>query len=235
MIKNDAATDNANGQPGLGHRSSDADHPHVRYRGHRDAEPRRRGSGDGRHIPGERGRRARHGADLERLQGHGTPHVPGLREDLRRGHTHAPLHVRPVDGHRVRGHSDGRNRDGQSRSRPRPRHIRHLAVNAMFREMGYRFPHPEDAYTITDNRYLNTLLQQCYHGTACHFTITPEITAYPAVGISNQIVFPNGMPAQILKHTGFNATDVAVLKVDGQNMPTVPLADRPSTFSRGRS
>ena len=111
--------------------------------------------------------------------------------------------------------------------------LRHLAVNAMFREMGYRFPHPEDAYTITDNRYLNTLLQQCYHGTACHFTITPEITAYPAVGISNQIVFPTAMPAQILKHTGFNATDVAVLKVNGQNMPTVPLAKSALDLQQG--
>lgn len=104
--------------------------------------------------------------------------------------------------------------------------LRHLAVNTMFHQIWprYRFAQPQNAYKITDAPYLNTLLQQCYHGTACHFTITPEITAYPAVGIGSQIVFPTAMPAQILKRTGFSSTDVAVLKVNGQNMATVPLA-----------
>ena len=113
--------------------------------------------------------------------------------------------------------------------------LRHLAVNTMFHQIWprYRFPQPQDAYNITDNRYLNTLLHQCYNGTACHFTITPEITAYPAVGISNQIVFPTAMPAQILKRTGFNSTDVAVLKVNGQNMPTVPLAKSALDLQQG--
>ena len=104
--------------------------------------------------------------------------------------------------------------------------VRHYATNMMFHSIfpEYRFPQPMDAYTITDNRYLNTLLRQCYSGVACHFEVTPVITVYPTVGIGSQIQTPTPMPAQILKRTGFDTTDVAVLKVNGANMPTVPLA-----------
>lgn len=100
---------------------------------------------------------------------------------------------------------------------------------------GYSYPtnssSPFDQYTLPVN-YQNVLLQECYRAVACQFTITPIETVYSAVDVA-QSQLPKGAPARILTSTGFNNTDIAVLQVNGTNMPTVSLGDTASNLVTG--
>src|SRR2546425_5078259 len=119
---------------------------------------------------------------------------------------------------------------------PDQQSIRNYAANRLVLEgYGYNYPtknsSPFDQYTLPVN-YQNVLLQQCYHAVACDFTITPIETVYSAVDVA-QSQLPKGTPARILTSTGFNNTDIAVLQVNGTNMPTVSLGDAATDLATG--
>ncbi|MGZ5306848.1 MAG: trypsin-like peptidase domain-containing protein [Actinomycetota bacterium] len=119
---------------------------------------------------------------------------------------------------------------------PEEQSMRNYATNKLVLEgYGYSYPNasssPFDQYTLPLG-YQNQLLQQCYRAVACDFTITPIETVYSAVDVA-QGQLPKGAPARILTSTGFSNTDVAVLQVNGTNMPTVSLADTVSNLQTG--
>jgi hypothetical protein len=58
------------------------------------------------------------------------------------------------------------------------------------------------------------------------------VAAYTAVQIAG-FQTPKGQPARILKSTGFDATDVTVLKIDGSNLPTVALGTSADALASG--
>jgi S1-C subfamily serine protease len=116
--------------------------------------------------------------------------------------------------------------------------IHNYAANQIFfgGGLGYRLESnqsPYERYTISSNRFLNSLLQQCYSGVACSFKVQPTVTFYSPVQIAGASA-PKGMPARVLKSTGFDDTDVAVIQVDGNNMPTVPLATTANNLTSGQ-
>jgi S1-C subfamily serine protease len=119
---------------------------------------------------------------------------------------------------------------------PEEQSMRNYAANKIVLEgYGYDYPDasssPFDQYTLPLG-YQNQLLQQCYHAVACDFTITPIETVYSAVDVA-QGQLPKGTPARILTSTGFANTDVAVLQVNGTNMPTVSLGTTASDLQTG--
>jgi S1-C subfamily serine protease len=117
---------------------------------------------------------------------------------------------------------------------PDEQSLRNYAANRLILE-GYGYNYgggsPFDQYYL-NYRYQTQLLRQCYKGVACTFKITPIETVYSAVDIA-QMQLPKGTPARILTSTGFENTDVAILQVNGTNMPTVPLADTATNLSPG--
>ncbi len=119
---------------------------------------------------------------------------------------------------------------------PDEKEMRNYAANSLILE-GYDYSYPTNnsskfaQYTLPVN-YQNVLLQQCYKAIACDFTITPIVTVYSAVDIA-QTQLSKGTPARVLASTGFENTDVAVLQVNGTNMPTVRLADTAAGLTSG--
>jgi S1-C subfamily serine protease len=85
-----------------------------------------------------------------------------------------------------------------------------------------RLSDPRAQVQLRDS-WWNTVLQQCYDGTVCTVTIARQTSVYTPVAIAGQEL-PKPMTARVLRSTGFDSTDVAILQVDGQNMPTVALA-----------
>jgi S1-C subfamily serine protease len=81
---------------------------------------------------------------------------------------------------------------------------------------------------------LSTLLQQCYDGVSCRFDIKRTVRVYTPVQIAG-VSAPKPLSARVLKSTGADTTDVAVLQVDGSNMPTVPLATTTDDLKSGQS
>jgi len=118
---------------------------------------------------------------------------------------------------------------------PDEQEIHNYAANKLVLEgLDYTYDgSPFDQYTITDNRYYNQMLQQCYSGVACTFEITPLVTVYTAKDIAGSQE-PTGMEARVLAATTFEDTDVAVLQVNGTNMPTVPLAKTAGGLQSGQ-
>jgi len=119
---------------------------------------------------------------------------------------------------------------------PDEQSMRNYAANRLVLEgYGYRYPSanssPFDQYTLPVG-YQNQLLQQCYREVACTFAITPVETVYSAVDVA-QTQLPKGAPARVLTSTGFENTDVAILQVNGSNMPTVQLADTATDLATG--
>jgi S1-C subfamily serine protease len=90
-----------------------------------------------------------------------------------------------------------------------------------------------DQYTV-GNSYFNGLLQQCYSGVACRFEIDSVVDVYTPVAIAGTSS-PKGLRARVLKAEGSKAgeTDIAVVQVDGTNLPTVPLAKTASDLQSG--
>jgi len=119
---------------------------------------------------------------------------------------------------------------------PDAQSMQNYAANKIVLEgYGYTYPtassSPFDQYTLPIG-YRNQLLQQCYHKVACDFTISPIETVYSAIDVA-QSQLPKGAPARILTSTGFANTDVAVLQVNGTNMPTVSLGQTASSLQTG--
>ena len=85
----------------------------------------------------------------------------------------------------------------------------------------------EARYVLPDDAFWNHELQACYAGDHCEYTITPRVSVYPAVQIAG-VSTPKPLRATVVKATGFDATDVAVLQVDSttelSGTPTVALA-----------
>ncbi len=114
--------------------------------------------------------------------------------------------------------------------------MRNYAANRLVLEgFGYDYPNANssrfDQFTLPVG-WQNVLLQQCYKAVACRFTITPIETVFSPVDIA-QTQLPKGTPARILTSTGFENTDVAVLQVNGSNMPTVSLGDTAGDLATG--
>ena len=119
---------------------------------------------------------------------------------------------------------------------PEQQTMQNYGANKMVLEgYGYSYPtntsSPFDQYTLP-LAYRNRLLQQCYKGIACRFTITPLVTVFSPVDIA-QTQLPKGAPARVLTSTGFENTDVAVLQVNGANMPTAALATTAGDLATG--
>jgi serine protease Do len=107
---------------------------------------------------------------------------------------------------------------------PSRQQMRNYAANRLVLDsFDYTYDSPFTQYRVSDG-YINRLLQQCYRGVACKIAVTPLVNVYTGVQIADKKL-ANAMPARVLTSTGFDATDVAVVKVDGTNMPTVPLAE----------
>jgi S1-C subfamily serine protease len=119
---------------------------------------------------------------------------------------------------------------------PEQQAMQNYGANKMVLEgWNYTYPSqdssPFDQYTLPIG-YRNQLLQQCYKGVACDFTITPIVTVFSPVDIA-QTQLPKGAPARVLTSTGFENTDVAVLQVNGANMPTAALAQTAGDLASG--
>lgn len=119
---------------------------------------------------------------------------------------------------------------------PEQQAMQNYGANKMVLE-GWNYTYPSqdsssfEQYTLPV-RWQNQLLQQCYRGVACDFTITPIVTVFSPVDIA-QTQLPKGAPARVLTSTGFENTDVAVLQVNGANMPTVALAQTAGDLASG--
>lgn len=116
---------------------------------------------------------------------------------------------------------------------PARQDVRNYAANKLF-EFLNKGDNPFDQYTLTADPRLNSLLQQCYEGVACEFRTKRTVRVYTPVQIAG-ISAPKPLSARVLKSTGFDATDVAVVQVDGDNMPTVPLATTANDLKSGQS
>lgn len=116
---------------------------------------------------------------------------------------------------------------------PDERSLRNFAANRLILDaFGYGYDDPFARYRITDWGRLNTLLQQCYRGVACDFGIRTAVTVFTALDVA-QTELPKGAPAQVLTSTGFENTDVAVLKVNASGLPTVALAETATDVAPG--
>jgi len=119
---------------------------------------------------------------------------------------------------------------------PDPASMRNYAANRLILEgFDYTYPNrnssPFDRYTLPVT-WQNVLLQQCYRAVACRFTIRPIVTVYSAADIA-QTRLSKGMPARVLTSTGYRNTDVAILQMNGTNMPTVSLGDTATSLAPG--
>jgi S1-C subfamily serine protease len=111
--------------------------------------------------------------------------------------------------------------------------LRNYAANRLFEVDLAKGESLFDQYTLRDPG-LNSLLEQCYQGVSCHFEIKRTVEVYTPVQIAG-VSAPKPLPARVLKSTGADNTDVAVLQVDGSNMPTVPLATTADDLKSGQS
>jgi S1-C subfamily serine protease len=116
---------------------------------------------------------------------------------------------------------------------PESSKIRAYAANKLLRVELNKGEDPFGRYTLIDG-FWNGLLQQCYDEVACKFRIKRTVRVYTPVQIAG-IAAPKPLSARVLTSTGFGKTDVAVLQVDADNMPTVPLATTASDLKSGQS
>jgi S1-C subfamily serine protease len=116
---------------------------------------------------------------------------------------------------------------------PEPSKIRAYAANKLLRVELNKGEDPFGRYTLIDG-FWNGLLQQCYDQVTCTFRIKRTVQVYTPVQIAG-ISAPKPLSARVLASTGFGKTDVAVLQVDADNMPTVPLATTATDLKSGQS
>jgi S1-C subfamily serine protease len=109
--------------------------------------------------------------------------------------------------------------------------LRNYAANKLFQLP--KGKNPFDQYSGTGDVRLDNLLQQCYDGVACKFQTKRTVRVYIPVQIAG-VSEPKPLPARVLRSTGFDATDVAILQVNAQNMPTVPLATTANDLKSGQ-
>jgi S1-C subfamily serine protease len=119
---------------------------------------------------------------------------------------------------------------------PDQQSLQNYAANKLILEgLKYTYPKPNsspfDQYNLPVSAY-NVVLHQCYKAIDCKFDITPIVTVYTASDVA-QSTLPEGHAARILTSTGFENTDVAILQMEGSNLPTVPLAETANNLSSG--
>lgn len=91
---------------------------------------------------------------------------------------------------------------------------------------------PYTEYKITDNLFIRNLLNQCYSGRACDFNIRTNVTVLTAVNVAGTDV-AQGQTAEVLEATSFQETDVAVIKINTTNLPTIALSESSAELSSG--
>src|SRR3954452_7118385 len=121
---------------------------------------------------------------------------------------------------------------------PDQQSLQNYAANKLILEgLKYTYPNsnssPFEQYNLPVSSY-NVVLHQCYKAIDCDFDITPIVTVYTASDVAESTL-PEGHAARILNFTGFAATDVAILQMEGTNLPTVPLADTANNLASGDS
>ena len=119
---------------------------------------------------------------------------------------------------------------------PDQQSLQNYAANKLILEgLKYTYPNsnssPFEQYNLPVSAY-NVVLHQCYKAIDCKFDITPIVTVYTASDVA-QSTLPQGHAARILTSTGFENTDVAILQMEGSNLPTVPLADTANNLQSG--
>jgi hypothetical protein len=118
--------------------------------------------------------------------------------------------------------------------------VRNYIANQLFftGELGKIFGYsidgydPFDQYDDTGDSVFDQSLRQCYDSVACKFEISPRIKVFTAVQAAGTQQ-PKGAPARVLKSTGFDNTDIAVMQIDGDNLPTVALAESANDLLTG--
>ena len=91
---------------------------------------------------------------------------------------------------------------------------------------------PYTKYKITDNSFIRNLLNQCYSGRACDFNVRTTVDVLTAVNVAGTDV-AQGQEAEILEATGFTETDVAVVKINTTNLPTINLSQSSAQLTSG--
>jgi serine protease Do len=91
---------------------------------------------------------------------------------------------------------------------------------------------PYTKYKITDNTFIRNLLNQCYSGRACDFNVRTTVDVLTAVNVAGTDV-AQGQEAEILGATGFSETDVAVVKINTTNLPTINLSQSSAQLTSG--
>ena len=91
---------------------------------------------------------------------------------------------------------------------------------------------PYTKYKITDNQFIRNLLNQCYSGRACDFSVHPQVDVFTATNVAGTDV-TKGSEADVLEATSFNETDVAVIKINTTNLPTIPLSQSSGQLTSG--
>jgi serine protease Do len=118
---------------------------------------------------------------------------------------------------------------------PSTRDVETRLANELFEDVFPDYDLTTDPYTryrITDNQFIRNLLNQCYSGRACDFTIRTSVQVLTAVNVAGTDV-AQGMDAEILEATGFDETDVAVLKINATNLPTIALSESSAELASG--
>jgi S1-C subfamily serine protease len=108
--------------------------------------------------------------------------------------------------------------------------IRNYATNRLLVKLN-KHDDPFKQYRMADS-FWDGWVQRCYHNKGCTFDIKAKygVLTGAQVSLSDR---PKPTPARLLEARGFEDTDIAVLSIPGNNLPTVPLAESAKTVSAG--
>jgi S1-C subfamily serine protease len=128
---------------------------------------------------------------------------------------------------------------------PSEAQLMNRGANEIFCDLFTEFGFPEDCdlftqdpfgrYFITSRGWpqaLQLLYNRCYQGRACEFRPEVNISVFTATNVAGTDV-AEGQAAELLHSTGFESTDVAVIKINTTNQPTVALAQSAGDLASG--
>src|SRR5919109_943996 len=100
--------------------------------------------------------------------------------------------------------------------------VRRLAVNKFFIDfnLANRLVDPVGAY------------RRCLRRVTCDFAISSSVKVYQPIDVAGERTLKT-YKARVVARTGFQTTDIAVVSVNGQNMPTAPLAQSAKGLQAG--
>jgi S1-C subfamily serine protease len=110
---------------------------------------------------------------------------------------------------------------------PEPAEMRAQAVVAAFA------PDRRAAQSAAELVAIRRAELRCMEAITCQFTIRPVVQVHTGFAIGRERALST-LPARILRRTGFNSTDVAVLQVVETSLPTVPLAATSEELTQGQ-